>query len=215
MAGYFRVSHLGFSLPAGSAVLKAAEVEAVEAADTILATAEARAAAIVAEAEAAFAREVERGYRKGLADADVAAVDRLIAESAALNQTLRAVEHDLARVVVACVRSLVEDFDDAAKAEALLRSALKQLRREKRVQLRVSPRQVAHLRAALERIQPEFPEIELVDVVEDHALVAPRLIVEAPVGRVDADIGDRLDELERLILNRFRAEPAVRPEGAP
>ncbi len=43
------------------------------------------------------------------------------------------------RLVLACVRKLVDGFDDRAKAEATVRSALKQMRREKRAELRVAP----------------------------------------------------------------------------
>lgn len=210
MVGPYRLSELGFALPAGAHVLPPEAVRALEGATALLQAAEEKAAGIVADAEKVYADERERGYREGLATARLEAFERLIGESATLDNALRAAEPELARLVFGCVRKLVDGFDDRTKAEATVRGALKQMRREKRAELRVAPSQYAEFSASIGGIVAQFPELELVDVVEDAGLEAPRVVVETAIGRVDGDLGDNLAALE-VALRRVIAD-AEAPE---
>ena len=215
MVAYYRLSELGYRLPAGAHVLAPEALAPLDEATRLLADAEAKAAAIVADAEAAHARECARGYEEGLARARLEALERLLQETDLLDQKLRAAERDLADLVAAGVRKLIDGFDDVARAEAVVRGALKQMRREKKAELRVSPAQVLHFRAAVGDIVKEFPEIDLVDVVEDPALAPPQVVVETSIGRVEGDFGRRLDELIDLIrLSAGRRAADEPPEAS-
>lgn len=207
MVAYYRLRELGFRLPAGASIIPKEEFRPVEDASALLAEAEARAREIVAGAEAAYQRECERGYQDGLARANLEAAERLLRESDILDAKLRDVEHDLANVVAASVRKLTDTFDDVARAEAVVRGALKEMRKERRAELRVAPEQLAHFRAAIGRIISEFPEVELVDVVEDSSLQAPQVVLETSVGRVEGDFGRTIDELERAIKTATARQP--------
>ena len=199
MGGYYRLTELGYRLPSGSHVLAPEAVEAVNAATGLLLEAETRAAAIVEKAELGYRRECERGHADGLARAKLEAVERLLAESAALDSGLRGMETELGRIVVTCLRKLVAEFDDFARAEAVVRGALRQMRRERRSELRVSPAQFAAFKAGIGRITADFPEIELVDVVEDASLKPPQIVLESRIGRVEADLDTTLAEYEAII----------------
>jgi type III secretion protein L len=76
---------------------------------------------------------------------------------------------------------------------------MKQMRREKVAELRVSSSLHEHFRARISAIASEFPEVRLVDVVEDSTLEPSRVILETSIGRVDGDIAQRLDDLETVI----------------
>ncbi len=212
MAGIYRLDTFGFKLASGAYVLKAADLARLAEAEGIIVAAEARAREIIASAEDVFKSEAERGFQKGLTDAQFAAVDRLIAESGALDRALADLQQDLNAIVAASVRKLIDGFDDQAKDEAVVKNALKQMRREKRLQVRVSPSQSGRLKTAANAIKEEFPEIELIDVVEDSTLDAPRIIVESAVGRIDGNIGDRLDDLDALIRGAARRVAAEAAE---
>lgn len=199
MVGYYRLKELGFRLAAGAHVVRRAAFEPVEAAAEIVAEAERKAASIVAGAEAAHAAERARGYEDGLAMARIEAAERLLGESAALDRRLAGVEHELVDIVAASVRRLIDDFDDRTKAETLVRTALRQMRREKRAELRVSPAQFGEMRQSIDRIVADFPEVDLVDIVEDDTLSAPQIIVETAIGRVEGDLGRSLDELVAIL----------------
>jgi type III secretion protein L len=218
VVGYYRLKELGYQLPAGAHILSREEFAPVEQANALLADAEARAAAIIADAEAAYQRECVRGYEDGLAKARLDAAERLLHESGILDAKLREAERDLANVVCASVRKLVDSFDDTARAESVVRGALKQMRREKRAELRVSPEQLAHFRATIGAIIKEFPEIELVDVIEDSTLSAPKIVLETSIGRVEGDFGQRLGELEEIIRTaasrRAEDEPVAETAAA-
>jgi type III secretion protein L len=216
MGGYFALKELGFQLAAGSHVLKAGAVAPLDASEQLIEAARQRAAAIVAKAEEAYRREHRRGFEEGTVAAGLAAVKRLLGESQVLDEAIHRLEHDLAGVVMACVRKLIEDYDERAKAEAILHGALKQMRRERRPVLRVSSTQYEHFRAKVAEIAANYPEVEFIDVVEDPTLVAPQIIVESSIGRVDGNLGQRLEELAELVYRavaRERADAAEAPGG--
>ncbi|WP_187371582.1 type III secretion system stator protein SctL [Methylobacterium oryzihabitans] len=205
MDGPYRLSELGYRLPAGAHVLAPEALAPVEAATGLLREAEARAAGIVASAQAAYDEERRRGYADGLAQARLDAVERLLRESAALDAGLRDLEGELGRLVASCLRKLVAGFDDHARAEAAVRAALRQMRRERRPELRVAPAQFPAFKAGIAAIAAEFPEIEFVDVVEDAGLVPPQVVVEGRIGRVEADLDAALDDVEALIRGAVAA----------
>lgn len=218
MVHAYRLTELGFALPAGTALLSPEAFAPVPAATALLEAAEARAAAIVAEAEEAYRRREDDGYRDGMERARVDTMARLLAETATLDAQLRAVDHDLSEVVVLCVRKLVAEFDDFARARSAVRAALRQMRREKRAELRVPTALVARFKAALDEILAEFPEVELVDVVEDPTLQPPKIVLETAVGRVEADMAARLGDLEAMVRAAAlppRDEVAARDGVAP
>jgi type III secretion protein L len=199
VVGYYRLKEVGYALRAGAQVLSPEEFSPIADATALLTDAEARAASIVAAAEEAYRRECQRGYDDGLARSSLEAAERLLKESAALDAKLLQFERDLVQIVTVCVRKLIDTFDDVSRAEAVVRGALRQMRREKKAELRVSPGQVAHFRSCISAILQEFPEVELVDIVEDALLVAPQVVLETSVGRVEANFGERLAELETII----------------
>jgi type III secretion protein L len=199
MVSFYRLTELGYRLPAGGNVLPSSAFAPVEEATRLLTDAEARASAIIKDAEEAYRQECARGYADGIAQGHLQSVERLLQESGALDAKLHELEGDLANLVIFCVRKLVDGFDDFARAEAVVRGALKQMRREKKAELRVSSAQLAHFRGVVETIAREFPEVELIDVIEDTTLVAPRVILETSIGRVESEFGERLAELEEII----------------
>lgn len=213
MASYYRLTELGYRLPAGAHIVPAEELARLKEAGGILEAAEARAAAIVADAEEAYRRECARGYAEGLAQGKLHEAERLLRESSVLDEKIGEVERDLASVVSACVRKLIEDFDDNARAAAVVRGALRQMRHEKKAELRVSSQQVAHFREVIGSIKAEFPEVELIDVIEDTTLTAPDVILETSIGRVQGDFGARLAELETIIKTAARHSADASADG--
>lgn len=217
MVAYYRLSELGYRLAPGIQILPPEAFAPIPAATALLRDAEARAAAIVAEAEAEYRRRSQAGYEEGLARARLEAVERLLREEGALDAGLRAVEAEMARVVMACIRRLVDTFDDDARAVAAVRGALRQMRRQRRAELRVAPGQYAALKVRLDGIVADFPEVELVDLVEDPVLEPPQIVLESRIGRVEAAIDAGLDELEAMIRaaagNARDADPVDLPVG--
>lgn len=208
MVSPYRLKPLGFRLAAGAHVIPAAEFAAVETAEQLVLAAEARAASIVAAAEAAYEAEKARGFAEGLAAAGREAAGRLLAEGRVLERALAGLEGELCQLVVRAVRQLVEGFDPGTRTEAVVRFALQEMRRQKRAEIRLAPALLAEFRPRVEAIRAEFPDLDLIDLVEDASLGPADVVVETPVGRVEADFADRLAALEEAIRTAH-AEPAA------
>lgn len=205
MAAYYRLSdihrleELGFRLAEGVQVLPPEAFSPVSAATQLLEEAREQARAIVREARDAREEERRRGFAEGLAQGRLEAIDQALREAGTLDAHLDRLEQDVAAIVVASVRRLIDGFDDAARAEAVVRGALRQMRREKKAELRVAPENFQRLRGAVDGILKDFPGFELIEVIEDATLSGASVVVETGIGRVEGDIGARLDELEAII----------------
>jgi type III secretion protein L len=208
VVGYYRLSELGFRLAAGSHIVPGFSFSAVEEADRLLSQAEATCEQLHRQAEESYQSETRRGYEDGLVKARIQSVGQLLNESRELDHGLLEIQRDLARIVVDCVRKLVGGFDDATRAEALVRAAMKQMRRENVAELRVPTSLHQHFNDRIAVMLDEFPEVKLVDVVEDATLEAPRIILETSIGRVDGDIAQRLDDLETVIRSAHARDSA-------
>lgn len=214
MVAYYRLSELGYRLAPGMQILPPEAFAPISAATTLLRDAEARAAAIVAEAEDAYRRRSQAGYEEGLARARLEAVERLLREEGALDAGLRAVEAEMARVVMTCMRRLIDTFDDEARVVAAVRGALRQMRRERRAELRVAPGPYAVLKVRLDSIVADFPEVELIDLVEDPALEPSQIVLESRIGRVEAGVEAGLEAMIRAAARGASdGDPAERSVG--
>jgi type III secretion protein L len=208
VVGYYRLNELDFKVAAGAHVVPRSEFAAVEEANRLLSQAEATCARILREAEEAYQNEMRRGYEDGLVEARIQSVGQLLHDNRELDQGLLEIQRDLARVVIDCVRKLVDGFDDVTRAEALVKAAMKQMRRENVAELRVPTSLHGHFRERIAAILSAFPEVQLVDVVEDSTLEPPRIILETSIGRVDGNLAQRLDDLETVIRSAHAKESA-------
>lgn len=195
----YRLSALGLGAAAPDGILPAAALADIDAAVLILERAQAEAAALAEAARTAYEAERARGLAEGRAEARREAAARLIGEQAALDQALAALEGELADLVLATVRRLIQRFDGAELATELTRSALATMRSEKRAQLHVPPEVQDAVRAALPDLLADYPEIELIDVIADPGLAPPSLRLESALGVVDFVLDDTLDGLRRLL----------------
>ncbi|MFT0891987.1 type III secretion system stator protein SctL [Pseudochelatococcus sp. G4_1912] len=205
MVAYYRLKDvsqlkdLGFRLSEGIQVIAPEAIAPVSEATQLLEDARAQALAIVRNAEEVREAERQRGYEEGLAQGQMQSVELMLHQSADLDRRIEALEQDLTNILMVSMRKLVDGFDDATKAEAIVRGALKQMRREKKAEIRVSPEQLAYFRKAVTRILLDFPGFDLLEVVEDASLSAPHVVVETSVGRIEGDLGSRLTEFDNII----------------
>ncbi len=206
MVNIFSLRDISYKVSEGAGVIKAEQLEAIEQGARLVAQAREKAAEIIEEAQDAYSREKDRGYKEGQAAAQKGAFDRLVREHAVLEAGLRRIDSDLADVVFRAVRKIIDGFDDFAQVEAVTRSALKQMRRQKRMQLRVPSQHRPEFAERIGEIVKPFPEIELIDVVEDAGLLPHQIVLESDIGSVDGDLEDAVGTLqgavERALTNQ-------------
>lgn len=202
MADFYRLQAFGHGVAATGGVIKAAAMAELGQAGDILAEAERQAEAMRAEARRVYESEKLRGHAEGRAEADAERAVRMIEDAARIDARLADLEGELGGVVFACVRQIIQGFEDEALAEQVARSALASMRSEQRGQLHVSTAALKDTRAALPGLLKEFPEIELIDVIEDVDLKAPDVRLESAMGVVTFVLDDALDALRRLLEQR-------------
>lgn len=199
--GFFRLRLLDHGIAAPDGILKAADVDALDGARTLIEAAEARARSIERDAQDAYEAEKARGYAEGRQEIAAERAALMIEDQAQFDARLSEMERDIARLVHDCVRQVIEGFDDDALALQVARSALASMRTERRGQLHVAPAALAATREGMADLIAEFPEIELIDIIEDPGLVAPDVRLESKLGVVSFVLDDTLENLRRLLEN--------------
>jgi type III secretion protein L len=217
MVDYYRLKDMHLQLGAGTRIIKRAEMAELEEATDVLAAARQKAAEIVAEAERLREVERRRGYEEGLKTAETEAFERLIREQALLDDALERSRAEITDLVLGCARSIVQHFDPVDVAVSMTRSALGRMRREKRCQLFAPASIAADIQSRVAAILADFPEIELVDVVEDASLTAPDVVLVSALGRVSCSLDDAIAALEAALRGggmggRSKPEPAAVPQ---
>lgn len=202
MADFYRLQRFGHGIAASGGVIKAKAMAELGQAGDILAEAERQAAELRAEAQKVYESEKLRGHAEGRAEADAERALRMIEDSARVDARLADLESELGGLVFACVRQIIQGFEDEAMAEEVARSALASMRSERRGQLHVSTAALKHTRAALPTLLKDFPEIELIDVIEDPDLAAPNVRLESAMGVVTFVLDDALAALRQLLEQR-------------
>ncbi len=210
----YRFKDLSFKPPSGASLIKSRDAGLLGDADALLKEAQRKADDIIQNAQTHFEAERERGLTEGRAAAELKALERLASEHRQLDQKLGEIEASLAGLVSACVRKIIQSFNDTQLAEDLVHSALTKMRRENKVQIRLPHALMADFQSRVGGLVDTFPEIELIDLIEDASLTPPNAIVESFIGRIECDLGKQLEDLDKVILRVAKGLSNAQTEGA-
>ncbi|QFT33942.1 Yop proteins translocation protein L [Labrenzia sp. THAF82] len=179
---------IGLAVAQGEGVIKAKDLEALGSASEIVSSAEARAAEIIAAAETEFQNQKERGYAEGRKHAQKEALTCLLEEDAYLDLKLQNLENRLASLVKSSVRKVLSEFDDSCLAVSATKSALRQMRDELTIQIRLAPEMVEAIEPVARAFEERYAGDKSIDLVEDEAIPAPNVVVETATGRIECNI---------------------------
>ncbi len=208
MVAVARLRSVGDAAPApGTRVLKAADYALLQQAAGLLAAARQEAQALRDSAQAELEAERRRGYAEGIEQARGEAAELMLETVGRTVDYLGQVEDEVIGVVLSAVRKLLGTLDDLERTRLLAREALKVVRTQKRVTLRVSPGQEEGVRARVTDILGGYSGISLLEVVADPGLGAGGCILESELGVVDASVDTQLAALERAMRARLGPEP--------
>lgn len=219
MVDVYRLADLRLSIGSGNRIVKRRDMRAIEDATAIVAAAQERAREILAEAELEREEERRRGHAEGTEAAEREAFERILREHAQFDASLEKARGELTDLVVACTRAIVQDIDPTDAAISLTRSALGRMRRERRCQLFVPAVLLEPVQQRISEVLVDFPEVELIDVVGDPALVPPTVILSSGLGRVKCSLDDTIETLADILRGavipvRPAAEEAIPRFGA-
>ena len=181
-------------------LVKATDVATARSAAEILAAAEAEAARIREEAKAAFEAEKQRGYEKGLADANLEMAMKkleLVDSSVAF---MESVERKMADVVLKALKSFVVEVGDEAMVLQIVRKTMNAvIRTQRTVTLKVAPEMKPAVAARVAELKNAYPTVETLDVVEDPRLHGTACVLETEAGVADASVETQLAAIEKSI----------------
>ena len=202
------VNKQNFALASDRRLVKSTDVATARTAAEIIADAEAEAARIREEAKDAFEAEKQRGYEKGLADAQQEMALKkleLVDSSVAF---MESVERKMADVVLKALKTFVVEVGDEAMVLQIVRKTMNAvIRTQRQVTLKVSPEMKAAVTARLAELKAEYPTVETFDVVEDPRLKGPACILETEAGVADASVSTQLSAIEKS-LTRHLGHPS-------
>lgn len=185
-------------------VVKAADVAAVKTADEIIAAAESEARRLKDLSLSAFEAEKKRGFEEGLQQGLRKVVEDKLDfafESAAY---MESVESKLADVVIKALWKCVAEIGDKTLIMAIIRKIMKAVvRNQRQITLKVAPDMVETVKTRLDEILADYPQLERVDVLEDHRLKGSAAIIETEAGVADASVETQLSAIENSIRKHF------------
>lgn len=199
MVDIYKLDEIGCGLGSSTGVIKRADCATLDTAARIVEDAKRRAAQIIDDAQAGHEAERQRGYSEGVRQAEAHAFAQVLDQQVELDARLAGLEAELAHVVFDLVVKIVGRFDDMSIARNLTRQALQRMRREKRIQLFVSPDLVDRMKEQCADLIGDFPEVELIDVVGDADLSSGDVILQSELGRVTCVLDDALGDLRSIL----------------
>lgn len=203
MGTMLRLTKDTIALPPGRKVIKADAYALMLEASAVLEDARMRAASILAEAEAAYEQERERGYQDGLMEGRMEMTERMIDSIATSVDSLERMEITVVDVVMRSLRKILEDMDDKERVVQVVHKALGYVRSQKKVVLKVAPEEHDYVRDAMTDLLRAYPGIGFLDVVPDARLSKGACMLESDMGVVDASLETQLEGIRRAFLKHL------------
>jgi type III secretion protein L len=197
--------------PNGSAVrgpiTKRQIVEARVEARRLVAAAEAEAAAIGAKAETEATERRETAYREGYETALLEWNNLLLEARENRDNAIAGIEQDLLRLAVKLAEKIIgrELKHDPKTFADIVTHALRNLRRNEMVTVRVNPADFAIAEGCRDRLDPAGRG-RFLEVVADPRVSAAGCVIESQSGAIDAQLETQLRVLELALLTRATSE---------
>jgi len=199
-------------------IVKRPVVDARAEARRIVAEAETFAASVRERAEASAHELREAAYKAGYEAALSELNQSLLEAREARDRALAEVEQDVLRLSVKIAEKIIGrelQSDDATVAD-IVAAALRNVRQQETLVLRVNPADMPLVQVHRGRLDPTG-RARFLDIVADPRVARAGCIIEGPSGTVNAQLETQLSVLERALLTRAPAagtarEPVEQPK---
>jgi type III secretion protein L len=198
--------HANNGTPAVSKITKEAHEASLEAKE-ILAKAQEQAAQLLEDArrekETVLAESTKRGYAAGLEQWNDALADAWKQREDFLARH----EAELVKLAIAVAKKVIRHSVEVDPGIVLqiAKEALRSVRSERRVTIKVNPSDEAALREQAGALKMLGVEVGELIVIGNPSIEAGGCIVESDVGIIDAQIGTQVASIEGALLRRFDA----------
>lgn len=188
-------------------VIKNQAIAARQAAEQIVARAQAEADAIVRDAKAESVRVLEEAYGEGLERALTEFEKDLFAIREVRENVMQGAEDDLIKLAVKIAEKIVGNELTSSKNAVvdIISTALKNARQREKVTVFVNPSDLKLVTAHAEKFSSE-QKIRMLDFVADPTVDAGGCVIETEVGKIDAQLKTQLSVIENSLLNQAEGE---------
>lgn len=185
-------------------IVKAEDVAAVKAAGEIIAAAESEARRLKDLSLSAFEAEKRRGFEEGLQQGLRKVIEDKLDFAFESASYMQDVESKLADIVIKALWKCIAEIGDKTLVTAIIRKIMKAVvRNQRHITLKVAPDMVETVKAHLDEILADYPQLEQVDVLEDQRLKGSAAIIETEAGVADASVETQLGAIENSIRKHF------------
>ena len=193
----------------GVRVLRAGEYGELLKASAVLEEARAMAEHKKQEAEEAYERRKEEGYREGLLAGKMEIAERMMNQMISSLDYLERMEGTLVDVVIGGLRKILDDMGDRERIVSVVKKALSYVRNQRKVILRLNPVEAEMVHERLDEILRGYPGIGILDIAPDPRLPKGGCSMECELGVIDGSVETQLEAIRRSFLRRLGGEAPV------
>lgn len=184
----------------GVKVLKAADVDTLHDAASLIAAAKAHAAEIEKKAEAVYEERFQQGYEDGVEAGKMENAEKMMETVLASVEFIESIENTVVSVVNQSIRKIIGELDDETRIKRIVGTALNTVRGQQRVTVRVNPAEEPTVSKALAAMTSG----SYLTLVADPRLGPDSCILESELGVVDASLETQLKALEHAFTSKIR-----------
>lgn len=184
----------------GVKVLKAADVDTLHDAASLIEAAKAHAAEIEKKAEAVYEERYQQGYEDGVEFGKMENAEKMMETVLASVEFIESIENTVVSVVNQSIRKIIGELDDEERIKRIVGTALNTVRGQQRVTVRVNPSEEPTVSRALAAMTSG----SYLTVVADPRLGPDSCILESELGVVDASLETQLKALEHAFTSKIR-----------
>ena len=184
----------------GVKVLKAADVDTLHDAASLIEAAKAHAAEIEKKAEAVYEERYQQGYEDGVEFGKMENAEKMMETVLASVEFIESIENTVVSVVNQSIRKIIGESDDDTRIRLIVSTALNNVRGQQKVTVRVSPKD----EPAVSRALAAMTSGSYLTVVADTRLAPDSCILESDLGVVDASLKTQLTALEHAFTSKIR-----------
>ena len=184
----------------GVKVLKAADVDTLHDAASLIEAAKAHAAEIEKKAEAVYEERYQQGYEDGVEFGKMENAEKMMETVLASVEFIESIENTVVSVVNQSIRKIIGELDDEERIKRIVGTALNTVRGQQRVTVRVNPSE----EPTGPRARAATPSGSCRTVVADPRLGPDSCILESELGVVDASLETQLKALEHAFTSKIR-----------
>lgn len=168
---------------------------------------------LVKTRESALAEEM-RGYTSGLEQARSELAQLILDAAVRRDAYLAAIETDLVGVVIHAVRKIFADFDDTERVRIIVAKALRPLRNQSQVTVRVHPSHREALQSSIEMLIGANSNLKVLTVESDSRIRFGACSLSSEIGVVETDLETQIREIEHT-LSRSISSACIVADEAP